>query len=65
MMCIYAGRGGPCWGKVELVDTVDTESQHLDTYACQGHVDVALYGYDHLYRPQGFPCEDDHDGQGT
>ena len=50
--CPHAGKGGPCWGRVRLVDVFDTESQHVEYYACEGHVDVARYGYEDRYRPE-------------
>jgi hypothetical protein len=47
--CPYNGRGGPCWGQTRIVDSTDTESQHIDTYACEGHVQVAMYGFAEYY----------------
>jgi hypothetical protein len=52
MHCQYEDVGGSCWGCVELVDEVDTNSQHVDYYACKGHVEVAWYGYSDRYREE-------------
>lgn len=55
MDCPHEDRGGPCWGQVKLIDTVDTESQHIDYYACEGHVEVSMYGFPERYKQEVKP----------
>lgn len=65
--CAWAGRAGPCWGRVELVDEWTggpPDYYEYEDHACEGHVDMAT-AQDGKYTPEPAPLDTSHAGGDT